>query len=90
MVSSRQPLRRSTRKSKVALAERRASKKKVVVRAGVVGVTVVDEGPIQPIIVQDNDTSKVVELTVPATNSTPVVVAEAKSKKGKKKDAVNG
>jgi hypothetical protein len=86
MVSSRQPLRMSTRKGKVALAERRASKKKAVVRAGVV----VDEGPIEPIIVQDNDIDKVVELSIPATNSTPVVVAEVKSKKGKKKDAVNG
>ncbi len=90
MVSSRQPLRMSTRKGKVALAERRASKKKAVIRTRVIGGTVVDEEPIEPIIVQDNDTSKVVELSVPATNSTPVVVAEVKSKKGKKKDTING
>ena len=86
MVSSRQPLRRSTRKSKVALAERRTSqKKRVVARTGIV----VDEEPIEPIVVQDNDADRVVELSVSATNSTPVVVAEVKDKKGKKKD-VNG
>lgn len=90
MVSSRQPLRMSTRKGKVALAERRASKKKAVIRTRVIGGTVVDEGPIEPIVVQDNDADRVVELSVPATNSTPVVVAEVKSKKGKKKDTING
>lgn len=89
MTSSRQPLRRSTIKGKVSIAERRSNQRKRTVKA--VSVDVVAPFIVQQESLQVNEIKAVNEVVEVVLPPTPVEEPVAKEKKvRKKKEVING